>query len=122
MKELPEYTDGYFWLYRKKTDESQDYPMEYLEDENMKIWYSEISVFDRVRYEMQQGGIEVTMKIRIPRYKGISSKCICMIHGTQHEVYNAAHIINKNGFPETELTLIRPERQVEVRNDKAGTK
>lgn len=122
MKELPEYTDGYFWLYRKKTDESEDYPMEYLEDENMKIWYSEISVFDRVRYEMQQGGIEVTMKIRIPRYKGINSKCICMIHGTQHEVYNAAHIINKNGFPETELTLIRPERQVEVRNDKAGAK
>lgn len=122
MKELPEYTDGRFSLFRKWTDETQDYPMEYLVNQNMTIWYSEISVFDRVKYEMQQAGIEVTMKIRIPRYRQIDSKCVCVIDGVQHEVFNAAHIINKNGFPETELTLIRPERQIEViRDDKAGT-
>lgn len=120
MKELPSYTDGRFALYRKWTDEIHDFPMEYLINQNMIIWYSEISVFDRVKYEMQQAGIEVTMKIRIPRYKKIDSKCVCIIDGIQHEVYNAAHIINKNGFPETELTLIRPERQIEVLdNDKS---
>ena len=122
MKELPEYTDGRFSLFRKWTDETQDYPMEYLVNQNMTIWYAEISVFDRVKYEMQQAGIEVTMKIRIPRYRQIDSKCVCVIDGVQHAVFNAAHIINKNGFPETELTLIRPERQIEViRDDKAGT-
>ena len=120
MKELPSYTGGRFALYRKWTDEIHDFPMEYLINQNMIIWYSEISVFDRVKYEMQQAGIEVTMKIRIPRYKKIDSKCVCIIDAIQHEVYTAAHIINKNGFPETELTLIRPERQIEVLdNDKS---
>lgn len=52
MKELPSYTDGRFALYRKWTDEIHDFPMEYLINQNMIIWYSEISVFDRVKYEM----------------------------------------------------------------------
>ena len=87
---------------------------EILINQNMAIWYSEISVFDRVKYELGQGGMEVTMKIRIPRYKGIDSKCVCVIDGKQHQVYNAAHIVNKNGFPETELTLIRPDKEVRI--------
>ena len=114
MIELPEYTDGRFELYRIGTVESKDFPEEILINQNMAIWYSEISVFDRVKYELGQGGMEVTMKIRIPRYKGIDSKCVCVIDGKQHQVYNAAHIVNKNGFPETELTLIRPDKEVRI--------
>ena len=114
MIELPEYTDGRFELYRIGTDESKDFPEEILINQNMAIWYSEISVFDRVKYELGQGSMEVTMKIRIPRYKGIDSKCVCVIDGKQHQVYNATHIVNKNGFPETELTLIRPDKEVRI--------
>lgn len=112
----PEYTDGVFDLYRIKTEKLGDYPVEHLESQNLKVWYAEISVYDRVRYELGQGGIEVTMKIRIPRFKEIDSKCVCMIDGRQHRVYNAAQIVDKNGFPQSELTLIKPEQEVEVRD------
>ena len=108
----PEYTDGFFELYRTKTDNSNDFPELYLQSENMMIWYREISVFDRVRSEFEQNGKEVTMKLRIPKFKGIDSECVCVIDGMQHRVQNATHVTDKNGFPETELTLIKPERQL----------
>ncbi len=110
----PEYVDGKFELYRIKNDPQKDFPEEKLEDENMEIWYREISVFDRMRYELGQGGKDVTVKLRIPMYKGIDSKCICVIDGAQHRVYNATHVKDRFGFTETELTLIRPERELEI--------
>lgn len=110
----PVYVDGMFELYRIKSDTSTDYPEEILEDQNISICYREISVFDRTRYEFGQGGIEITMKIRIQQYKEINSKCVCMIDGVQHLVYNATHVRDKNGFPETELTLIRPEQELRI--------
>ena len=121
MIELPEYTDGCLRLFRIKSDTSKDYPEEYLEDTNMDIWFREISVFDKVKYEFAQGGKEITMKICIPRYKNVDSKCVCLIDGEQHLVYNAAHVKDKYGFPETELTLIRPEREISI-NEEEGTK
>lgn len=114
MTQLPEYTDGCFELCRIKNDNTSDFPVEILEKTGMCICYREISVFDRLRYEFDQGGKEITAKIRIPQYKKIDSKCVCLIEGKQHLVYNAAHITNKEGFPETELTLVRPEREIEV--------
>ena len=114
MIELPEYTDGCLRLYRIKEDKEKDYPTEVLEDAHMDIWYREISVFDRTKYEFEQSGKEVTMKICIPRFKGVDSRCVCLIDGRQHLVYNAAHVKDKYGFPETELTLIRPEREIEI--------
>ncbi len=110
----PTYEDGIFDLYRIKSDESADFPEEVLEDQHMRICYKEISIFDRTRYQFDQGGIELTMKIRIPLYKYVNSKCVCIIEGKQHLVYNAAHVKDKNGFPETELTLIRPERELRI--------
>lgn len=110
----PEYADGAFRLYKIKEDNTTDFPIRYLEDQKMTIWYREISVFDRVRYEFDQGGKEVTLKIRTPMYKGIDSQCVCMIEGRQHQVYNATHVTDKNGFKETELTLIVPEKELDI--------
>lgn len=115
MIEIPEYTDGRLGLYRIGEDNSEDYPKEILKDTELEIWFREISVFDRVKYELEQGGREVTMKIRIPRFKDVDSKCVCIIDGRQHLVYNAAHVKDKYGFPETELTLIRPEKELEIK-------
>lgn len=117
MIEIPTYTDGCMRLYEIKQDEEKDYPEEYLKDTGMDIWYREISVFDKVKYEFDQGGKEITMKIRIPRFEGVNSKCICLIDGVQHLVYNAAHVKDKFGFPETELTLIRPERELKINDE-----
>lgn len=118
MIELPTYVDGCLHLYQIKDDESKDYPEEILEDRMMDIWFREIAVFDKVKYEFDQGGKEITMKIRIPRYKGIDSKCVCIIEGRQHVVYNAAQVKDKYGFPETELTLIRPEKEWRILDEK----
>ena len=114
MFRVPEYTGGYFSLYRIEQDKESDFSVDVLKNENMDIWYREISVYDRTRYELEQGGKEITMKIRIPQYKEIDSRCVCIIDGVQHLVYNAAHILSKDGFPETELTLIRPGRELTI--------
>ena len=111
---VPEYTDGYFELYKIEHDTTSDFPVDTLKDMDMEIWFREISVFDRVRYEFEQGGKEITMKLRIPRYKGIDSQCACKIEGVIHLVYNAAHVVDKDGFKETELTLIRPDKELDI--------
>lgn len=118
MIQPPEYTDGVLKLYKIKNDDSKDYPEEILSDMDTSLWYREISVFDRTKYEFDQGGKEVTMKVRIPRYKKVDSNCVCVIEGIQHLVYNAAHIIDKNGFQETELTLVRPEKELRINGQK----
>lgn len=115
MINVPMYADGYFDLYRAEEDDSTDFPVEKLVNQKLRVNYREISVFDKLRYELSQGGKEVTLKVRIPQYKKIDSHCFCLIDGIYHEVYNAAHIVNKDGFPETELTLIAPEKNREVR-------
>ena len=114
MIELPEYTDGCLHLYRIKNDTTQDYPVEVLEDRKLDIWFREISVFDKVKYEFNQGGKEITKKIRIPQYREIGSRDVCMIDGEMHRVFNAAQVKDKYGFPETEVTLIRPEGEWEI--------
>ena len=112
--ELPEYTDGILRIYRIRNDDTKDFPEEYLEDMKMEVWFREISVFDKVNYEFDQGGKEVTMKLRIPQFKGIDSRCVCLIDGRQHLVYNATNVKDKYGFPETELTLVRPEGEWKI--------
>lgn len=114
MIQIPEYTSGCFKLYRIEQNDTKDYPVEKLKDTGYEIWYREISVFDKTRYQLEQGGKEVTMKICIPQYKEIDSKCICVIDGVQHLVYNATHVMDKNGNRETELTLIRPGEELEI--------
>lgn len=112
MIELPEYTDGCLRLYKIQDDTSSDFPISKLIDIQMNIWFREVSVFDRLRYEFEQGQKEITMKIRIPQYKEIDSKCVCKIDEKYHLVYNTTHVKDKMGFPETELTLIRPEKDM----------
>lgn len=119
---MPEYTDGVFELYQIEEDENEDYPVEKLRDTGMRIWYRELSVYDTTRAKLSADSIEVTMKISIPRYKGVNSKSVCVIDGVQHEVYNAAHVTNKDGFLETELTLKTTTVDKEVwENDKKRT-
>lgn len=114
MIRLPIYTDGILTVCDITQDNNQDYPVSIVKPSRLDIWFREISVFDRTRYDFEQGGKEITMKIRIPEYKKISSDNAVLIDGKCHQVYNAAHIINKDGFRETELTLIRPEKDVVI--------
>lgn len=123
---MPEYVDGFIEIFRIKTDEEKSYSEEYLEKTGVKIWYRELSVFDRTRYELSQANVEVTSKIRIPQYKDIDSHCVVIMNGesAQHEVYNATHVSDKNGFRETEITLKKPDSNRKIKevakDDKAG--
>lgn len=112
MIRMPEYVDGILDVYRIEQDTSNDFPQEILEKSDLELFYREVSVFDRTKYELEQGGKEITLKIRIPQCRGIDSKCACEINGEMHLVYNATHVFDKNGFPETELTLIRPGKEL----------
>lgn len=111
---MPEYTDGVLKLYQIVEDESEDYPVEKLKDTGMKIWYRELSVFDTTRAKLSADSIEVTMKVSIPQYKKINSKCVCIIDGEQHEIYNVAHTTTRDGFRESELTLKTPAHDREI--------
>lgn len=116
MERMPEYTDGVVELYPISEDTEEDQPEEYIKkSDKMTVWYRELSVFDRTKNELNQGGIEVTMKLRIPQYKKVNSKYIAIVGNEQHKVYNAAHVTSKEGFPETELTLMTPRYKLEVR-------
>ena len=111
MIQPPEYTDGFFDLYRiteAASEENPDSPVEGLKNLNMKIWFRELSVYDRIKAELNTAGVQITMKLRIPQYRGIDSKCVCVINEDQFEVYNATHVTSKEGFPETEITLQTP--------------
>lgn len=115
MQTLPEYTDGCFTLY-----DIVDIDTEYSKERRIRareiepIWYRGEAVFDRTRVVFEQAGKSIDMKIRIPRWNGISSDCVCIISGVQYKVYNKADVLSKQGYLETELTLVTPEIYYEV--------
>lgn len=111
---MPEYVDGALELYQIEEDNTEDYPVERIKSTGMTIWYRELSVYDTTRARLSADSIEVTMKVSIPQYKKVNSKCVCVIDGIQHEVYNAAHVTTKDGFKETEITLKTPSQEREV--------
>ena len=118
---MPEYTDGVLELLRIEEDNLQDFPVEKVRSTGMHIWYRELSVFDTPRAPPPAAGPAAPLKISIPQYKQVNSKCICVIDGAQHEIYNVAHVTTKDGFKETELTLKTPAYDREVYDDETGT-
>ena len=111
MAALPEYTDGCFELY----DIVDSDGARKIRARNMRpVWFRDIAVYDRTRITFEQADKEVTMKIRIPKWDGISSDCVCVINGQQHKVYNKADVLSNQGYPETELTLVNPTMEYEV--------
>ena len=111
MAALPEYTDGCFELY----DIVDSDGVRKIRARNMRpVWFRDIAVYDRTRITFEQADKEVTMKIRIPRWNGISSSCVCVIDGVQHKVYNKADVLSSQGYMETELTLVNPSMDYEV--------
>ena len=108
---LPEYTDGCFKLYDIVDRDGE----RVIKARKMReVWYRDIAVYDRTRITFEQADKEVTMKIRIPKWSGISSSCVCVIDGVQHKVYNKADVLSNQGYMETELTLVNPAMDYEV--------
>lgn len=113
---LPVYNDGFFKLYQieQKTKQNSTYPIEYITDfkddkdtgtNYEEIWFEELSLTDRLKFEAEERKKKITQKIRIPQMKEIDSLCVVKIEDKYHKVFNAYHFTNKNGFKQTDLTL-----------------
>lgn len=111
---LPTYNDGLFRLFEiKQTDDT--YSEEYLHDTGYDIWFEELSVSDRLKFEAEERNKKITYKLRIPQIKQINSLCAVKIGDEYHKVYNAYHFTNKDGFKQTDLTLEKyPRVKLEV--------
>lgn len=101
---LPIYNDGRFRLFEIKQT-SDTYSVEYLHDTGKDVWFEELSISDRLRFEAEERKKKITYKIRIPQIKEIDSLCVVKIAKEYHKVYNAYHFTNKDGFKQTDLTL-----------------
>lgn len=103
---LPTYNDGKFRLFEiKQTEKNGTYPQEYLHDTGTEVWFEELSISDRLRFEADEREKKITCKLRIPQMKEIDSLCVVKIDNKYHKVFNAYHFTNKDGFKQSDLTL-----------------
>lgn len=100
---MPTYLDGAFELYSLTRSKKGDFVVEQLTNQNMTIAYREMAVYDSLRIELQKDNIDPTYKIRIPRFKLISTESVLLIDGKYNRVISVSHTFDKSGFPETEL-------------------
>lgn len=101
---LPTYNDGFFRLFEIKQTEDT-YPIDYLHDTGYDIWFEELSISDRLKFEAEERKKKITYKLRIPQTKEINSLCVVKIGEEYHKVFNAYHFTNKDGIKQTDLTL-----------------
>lgn len=102
---LPTYNDGKFELFEIKQKDST-YPDEYIKKvPNKSMWFKELSISDKLRFDAEQRDKQLTMKIRIPETKEITSMNVLKIGNKYHKVYNTYHFTNSEGYRETDLTL-----------------
>ena len=120
----PVYNSGCFELYDivdVPDPDNPDFPDRMIKSRYLHpIGYRELAIYDRTRLTFEQAATEITMKIAIPRWKGIDSNCVCVIDGVQHKVFNCAQVISRQGYPETELTLESPGLQYAVYKPQSG--
>ena len=102
---LPVYNDGFFKLFEIKQTNDK-FAVEYLHDVGKPdIWFEELSISDKLRFEAEEREKKITYKLRIQQMKEINSLCVLKIGDEYHKVFNAYHFTNKDGFKQTDLTL-----------------
>ena len=101
---LPQYNDGKFVLFEIHQTEDT-YPVEYIKKTDIEIWFEEISITDKLKFEAEERNKKLTLKLRIPQTKEITSLHVIKIGNEYHKVFNAYHFTNKDGFKQTDLTL-----------------
>lgn len=101
---LPTYNDGKLKLFAIKQTENI-YPIEYLKNMKKEVWFEELSISDKLRFESEERKRKLSLKIRIPQMKEITSLNVVKIGNEYHKVFNAYHFTNNDGFKQTDLTL-----------------
>lgn len=101
---LPTYNDGKFILFAIKQTKDT-YPVEYLKNMEKEVWFEELSISDKLRFESEERKRKLSLKIRIPQMKEITSLNVVKIGNDYHKVFNVYHFTNNDGFKQTDLTL-----------------
>lgn len=101
---LPTYNDGKLKLFVIKQTQNT-YPVEYLKNMKKEVWFEELSISDKLRFESEERKRKLSLKIRIPQMKEITSLNVVKIGNEYHKVFNAYHFTNNDGFKQTDLTL-----------------
>ena len=103
---IPSYNDGKFEIFEIiQTDDT--YPIEDIKSTGNSMYYEELSISDKLRFSAEERDINLTMKIRIPQTKQITTMNVLKIGNEYHKVYNAYHFTNEDGFKQTDLTLTK---------------
>lgn len=111
----PLYIDGCFEVYDKVNVKDGDFQEVRIKKREMKpVWFHELSIYDRTQLRFEQAHKQISMKLAIPQWRGIDTNCVILVNGVQHEVFNCAHVISKQGYKETEITCVQPEMEYEV--------
>lgn len=108
--QLPLYNDGKFEVFEIKQTETT-LPVEYIKSTGKFVWYEELSITDRLKFEADERNKKITYKLRIPQIKELTSLHVLKIDNQYHRIYNAYHFTNKDGFKQTDLTLELYPRQ-----------
>ncbi|CDE14099.1 putative uncharacterized protein [Clostridium sp. CAG:470] len=119
ITDIPTYNDGKFRLFEICQTKTTNV-IDYLKDTGKDIWFEELSISDRLKFEAEDRKKKITYKIRIPQIKEITSLNVVKIGNIYHKVYNTYHFTNKNGYKQTDLTLeLYPRARLEEEiNDK----
>ena len=110
---VPTYFDGYFDVY-KIIDDDGVYPVDKVKLIVEMFPFELLSFYDRTKFEADARGIELTHKLRIDQFKELNSLHLLKINDEWHKVYNVIHFRNKEGYAQTDITLVKYDRKVEV--------
>lgn len=120
---IPTYLDGTFKLFAIIQDDST-FPQERIQEiPNKEMNYKDLSISDKLKYDLSQRSSNVYKKIRIPQTREITSLNVLELENKFYQVYNAYHFTNNEGYPETDLTLEEypnPKIIKETENEQKG--
>lgn len=112
---LPAYNDGKAKVFKIVHNELVKYPDEYLEDTHQEVFFQELSVTDNLKIMASERKINIVKKIRISQNKELSSANVLKIEGDYFSIYNSYDFTNKNGFLQTDLTLVPYDKEIKFR-------
>lgn len=101
---IPSYTSGKIELFEENQTRG-DYPIDYLKPLFVSIWYNEISIGDKLRFEFETRSNHEVRKIRIQQIPNIDSRYVIKLNDVYYRIFNIFHASNKNGFAISDITL-----------------
>lgn len=111
---LPSYNDGFFYSFQIKSNSNVTYPDEFLVPKKHPIYFNELSVSDSLKISANDRKINIVKKIRIAQNKNLNSNFVLKINESYYKVYNIYHFTNKDGFLESDITLVNYEREIKI--------